>query len=125
MTKTIRNVSDAGFMNNEKGADMNNEIKFSHEYPKLHNQSFGQLLKVKVINLVNGPESSDADLIEYDTSYFENGEKKHYELSDGIYLLLVFLGDRNIPFTTIRMCTVEKQKFYASKINEKFNIRRT
>lgn len=104
---------------------MINVIKFSHEYPKLHGQTSATLNAVHNINLVNEPGSEDEELIEYDTTFYEGTEKKHYPLESGVYLLLVFLGNKNIPFTTIRRWTPEKNRFYCEQIHKDFLIERT
>jgi hypothetical protein len=101
------------------------EIKFSHEYSKLHHQRTARLILVDQINLVNEPESADMELIKYDTLYHEDGKPEHYSLESGFYLLLVFMGDMNIPFTTIRRWTFEKDRFYHACQGRIFNIRRT
>lgn len=108
----------------KEGLKMINTIKFSHEYSKLHGQTSATLLTVKTINLVNGKDSEDNDLIEYDTTYYD-GNKMYYPLEDGVYLLLVFLGNKNIPFTTIRRWTPEKNRYYCEQIHKDFLIERT
>lgn len=101
-----------------------NAIAFSHEYPKLHNQTSGTLLRADTITIVNGDDSSDRELLEYDTTYYEDGVKRNYQLDDGVYLLLVFLGNLNIPFTTIRRWTMEKAGYYKGLVGETLVIER-
>ncbi|MDR1461477.1 MAG: hypothetical protein LBI78_07520 [Campylobacteraceae bacterium] len=103
-----------------------NTIKFSHRYPKLHEQTYAELLKVYLIDL---PKDMNERLYEYDTAYRNSkGLKQHYKLSDGEYIQLVFCGNYHIPFCTIRKrfnyryCNYDKFAFYNSKIGQRFNI---
>ena len=62
------------------------KIKFSHNYFKLHNQTKAELIDIKRI------------VIDKDTPY----DGGRYELKKGDYVMLVFLENLGIPFTTIR-----------------------
>ena len=116
-----------------------NRINFSHVYPKLHGQIAAQLLKVEV----HDRKELDEDFVEYDTVYAIPGvfverkgdecdfelEKGHFPLPSGKLLILVFLGDKLIPFTTVRRWTpmknadgLNKEEWYRSKIGELFEI---
>jgi hypothetical protein len=90
------------------------QIKFSHEYPKLHGQESAQLLAVC---LCQRSQLTDK-FIEYDTA-FDGG---HYPLPPGKYMVLVFLGNEMIPFTTVRRFTEEKFRYYNSGVGQIFNI---
>lgn len=99
-------------------------IKFSHNYPKLHNQKSACLLAVEPITIdVNTPE----ELLAYDTTT-ENGNR--YSLKYGEYIQLIFIGcDYRIPFCTIRPRDhwfngqkSDKFAYYRSKIGQIFNI---
>ncbi|OEJ15441.1 hypothetical protein BFL38_14225 [Brachyspira hampsonii] len=49
----------------------------------------------------------------------------YYELKKGKYIQLIFLGNKNIPFCTIRSAygkMANKKEYYQSKIGEVFNI---
>lgn len=84
------------------------KIKFSHNYYKLHNQTKAQLISVKSIVI---DKDTPSELLEYDTTY----DGGRYELKNGDYVMLVFLGNLGIPFTTIRsakgrwLVTVDKE----------------
>jgi len=91
-------------------------IKFSKEYPKLHNQITAILVHVKVIVL-----RLEEDLIEYDTKAIDGS---YYKLPEPPYIHLTFLGNKEIPFCTIRKYTIEKYEFYKSMENRWFNIER-
>ena len=90
-------------------------ISFSHRYPKLHGQESARLLSIE---LRDRCELSDV-FVEYDT-VFDGG---HYPLPAGRYMVMVFLGNELIPFTTVRRWTEEKFRYYKSGIGSFFNIR--
>jgi hypothetical protein len=83
-------------------------IGFSHRYEKLQGQTSAELVCIRPV--VVGPGTSP-DLIEYDTLYFEwvggyardpVAVRRHFKLDPGRYLQLVFVGDKGIPFCSIR-----------------------
>lgn len=101
-----------------------NNIKFSKEYIKLHGQTSAKLLAVY-------PQTIDEtyrELIDYDTIAVDGSR---YELKDGKYILLVFIGNKHIPFTTIRLDKPlmngmkSKLDYYKEKVGEDFEIART
>jgi hypothetical protein len=104
---------------------MMNTIKFSHTYPKLWNQETARLLKVERIIV---PDDFSESFREYDTQYigdphYSTGKYyEYYPIKNGKYLLLVFLGNHKIPFTTLRKDTADKADFYLSKIGYTFKI---
>lgn len=107
-------------------------IKFSHNYPKLHGQKQAMLLHV----LETRRDNLNAELIEYDTAF----DVKHkvetivgictqtvigegrYELPKGNLIHLTFLGDKMIPFCTIRRWTPEKLEYYKKNIGNIFMV---
>lgn len=100
------------------------KIKFSKEYKKLHGQKFAKLLAVY-------PQTVNAtwkELLDYDTIAVDGSR---YELKNGNYLLLVFIGDKHIPFTTIRSDKPamngmkSKWDYYNERIGKDFAIVRT
>ena len=90
------------------------QIKFSHNYPKLHGQKWADLVRVHTINR----ESLTDKFVDYDTTY--DGGK--YPLPPGNYMVLVFLGNEFIPFTTVRRYTEKKYHYYKSNIGKTFTI---
>ena len=102
------------------------QIKFSHRYPKLHNQKSAQLLQVA---LCDRSELSEK-FIEYDTVYesepaigvCSESVVGHYPLPNGRYMVLLFQGNEHIPFTTVRRFTEEKFRYYNSSIGKLFDI---
>lgn len=99
------------------------EIKFSHNYPKLHGQVKARLLEIEVFE----KRLLHPDFISYDTIYlgtegvFPCGEK-YYPLPTGTIIVLIFLGDKYIPFTTVRRWTAQKEQDYRAGINQVFDI---
>lgn len=95
------------------------KIKFSHDYPKLHGQKKATLLAV----LKGESIKLDSDFIKYDTSFIrEDGTQACYDLPAGLVLVLFFIGDKLIPFTTVRRWTEEKEKYYRANIGKNFEI---
>lgn len=72
------------------------KILFSKDYIKLHGQTEAELLSVRRIRI---DEETPSELIEYDTTAVDGSR---YELKNGNYIQLVFLGNLGIPFCTIR-----------------------
>lgn len=99
-----------------------NQIKFSKEYKKLHGQNCAMLLAVLPISL---DIKQDKELIEYDTTAVDG---THYPLKSGSYLQLIFVGDKRIPFCTIRSNKPalngmkSKYEYYKEKIGQEFRI---
>ena len=98
-------------------------IKFAHQYPKLHGQTSAELLAVRELNF---PQDRNADLVEYDTTYPSPRGVDYYPLPDGPYLQLIFVGNKHIPFCTIRSkwggFRKNKQEYYQSCIGKTFQI---
>lgn len=99
-------------------------IRFSHNYPKLHNQKSAYLLAVEPITI---DDSTPEELLAYDTTT-EDGNR--FPLKHGQYIQLIFIGsDYRIPFCTIRARDhwfngqkSDKFAYYRSKIGQIFNI---
>ena len=100
-----------------------NRIGFSKEYCKLHHQTSAELLAVRRLEI--NAENPHTELLDYDT-IAEDGTR--YEIKDGHWLQLVFLGDKGIPFCTIRNDKPaldgmkSKYDYYNEKIGERFEI---
>lgn len=90
-------------------------IKFSHNYPKLHDQTSARLIGITL----HSREEFTANFIEYDTVY----EGGHYPLPMGTYMVLLFVGNELIPFTTVRPWTEEKEKYYRGLIDSILEIK--
>lgn len=84
-----------------KGEIMN-EIRFNKNYKKLHNQKEAFL----VWKDVSYTERLNKEFIDYDT------EGSYVLEEDKSYLMLYFVGDKGIPFTTLRKNNAENRKKY-------------
>lgn len=96
-----------------------NKIKFSHQYYKLQCQGDTARLIAVIPYLID--RNTPKDFIGYDTWIFPDG---HYELKQGEYVLLLFLGASGV-FTTIRQRKGrygDKLEYYSGKIGEMFEI---
>lgn len=100
------------------------QIKFSHPYVKLAGiPKLARLLHVQEINL----EDLSEDFLDYDTSYYEKGNLKHYSLpARGKFLLLLFKSlDSHAIFTTIRNRygkLGDKKDYYTDSIGHIFEV---
>ena len=93
------------------------KINFSHNYPKLWNQTFAELLAVKTIKI---NKNTHPDLLEYDT---KTASGEHFPLKTGNYIQLIFLGNKGIPFCTIRSAYPQsKVDYYNGLIGEILQI---
>jgi len=90
-------------------------IKFSSNYPKLWNQKTATLLEIRLLQR----ENLRKELIEYDT---KNNNGEYYQLPKGTLLQLIFVGDKGIPFCTLRRHTPAKEVYYQSHIGYMFDI---
>ena len=92
-------------------------IRFSSYYVKLWRQHSAELLMVKPIMI---DRKTNSELLEYDTKTIDGG---YYHLKPGKYIQLVFLGDKGIPFCTIRAAWPPgKVRYYRSRIGQQFGI---
>jgi len=102
-----------------------NTIRFSKEYKKLHGQTSARLLAVERHHIDMSHPETWGELLEYDTIAVDGSR---YGLRTGHYLVLVFLGDKLIPFTTIRSDKPamngmkSKWDYYSEKVGEMFHI---
>lgn len=86
------------------------ELRFSCNYKKLHNQKGANLI---FVHCLQGKELSK-DYIEYDT------DNKYKIESKQNYLYLLFIGDKMIPFSTIRKLNQENEDKYINKLENRF-----
>ena len=98
------------------------KIKFSHDYRKLHGQHQARLMAAFKLDIGKEDLTSSA-LLAYDTLATEG---TRYKLNPGEHVLLLFLGDKGIPFTTIRprynRQRMDKLAYYSGLINQEFEI---
>lgn len=93
------------------------QISFTHNYPKLWEQETAILLAVLPIKI---DKNTHTDLIEYDTKISEG---EYFNLKAGKYIQLVFIGNKRIPFCTIRSAFPQsKVDYYNKNIGKEFLI---
>lgn len=99
-------------------------LRFSAEYPKLYGQRSARLLEVLPITI---DENTPSELIEYDTKTNRNG---HYKLKPGQNVQLIFIGNKAIPFCTIRSRffwdgkkELDKLEYFQKLVGKVFEIR--
>ncbi len=89
------------------------EIKFSRNYKKLYNQKKAVLIERFIVY----PEELSKEFLDFDT----DGGK--YKLNTKqCYLVLYFVGDKKIPFTTLRKYNEENISKYFNSVGEIFKI---
>jgi hypothetical protein len=99
-----------------KGEEVKLTIKFTGDYPKLWNQNSAKLIRVELLPF--NPDTMK-DLLEYDTKHTDGS---YYKLPKGDYLQLFFIGDKHIPFCTIRRFTQVKADYYLHNIGQWFEV---
>ena len=98
------------------------KIKFSHRYLKTMGVNMGEPVTLVQVWNTNTTELTD-EFIEYDTVYFENGEKKNYHLQvPMICMVLFFVDSSGKLFTTIRRTTPNKEAYYNTSIGSDFEL---
>ena len=93
-------------------------IEFNHNYTKLHGTTRARLVEWQAISTNHIDEAA----IFYDTEYWENNERKFYDLKPGIYLRLLLMSECGIPFTTYREAISENAEKYCNAVGEWFEI---
>ena len=88
-------------------------VMFNHDYSKLHGQRSGKLVHAELVKM---DSTFSKEALEYDTDGL-------YEFKMGeYYIQCVFLGDKDIPFTTYRTETPENRHKYFNHIGEEFEF---
>lgn len=88
------------------------QIKFNHNYKKLHNQKTALLVHTRI---KTGKQLNE-EFIKYDTdNKYKIDEKQKY-------LILYFQGNKFIPFTTLRKLNIENVKKYVGREGDFFNV---
>jgi hypothetical protein len=103
-----------------------NQIKFSHNYYKLHPMTDypvsngGPVILLEVFQ--KPTEEFSQAFKEYDTAYPDGKSIAHYPLGKGLHLILLFRDSFGNLFTTVRRFTHEKFVYYNSKRGELFEV---
>ena len=95
-------------------------INFSFEYTKLYYQETAMLVAVYKTT----KQRLSKLFLSYDTCYHDKNEVKFYNIPDTELIFLIFLGDQNIPFTTIRKYTAKKWSYYKNTQGQIFELKR-
>jgi len=89
-------------------------IKFNGDYVKLYGQTSAVLITVKTLSTYE----MSKELIDYDT-FKKDGSK--YDLKEGVYFQLFFIGNLGIPFSTFRKANYDNS-IYWSCFGKEFKI---
>lgn len=89
-----------------------NEIRFNRNYSKLHNQTMAKMIKLET----HLGSLLHRDFIKYDT------DGKYKIDKEQRYLCMYFVGNKGIPFTTLRKCNKTNILKYCARIGEDFKI---
>lgn len=93
-------------------------IKFCSNYPKLWGQKSAVLISVRDIKI---NKNTHPDLLEYDT---KKTDGTYFPLKSGNYIQLLFVGDKGIPFCTIRSAfPTKKIDYYKCQYGQTFEIK--
>lgn len=102
------------------------KIRFSNNYIKLKNQTTAILTRVEDLELNKKTREELKDFLDRDTSILGGG---NYKLKNGRYVILYFLGNKNIEFTTIRYAKpyyygklFDRKKWALERIGKTFKI---
>lgn len=88
------------------------QIIFNHNFKKLHNQKKAVLIQTATVK----GENIQKEFVKYDADFLFEFDKKE------TYLLLIFVGDKMIPFTTLRKLNIENVKEYIGYEGDYFDI---
>lgn len=95
-----------------------NNIQFAKDFNKLHGQTSAELVDVRLVDTALMLPTDFDELYKYDCKATDDS---FYPLNkDKTYTMLVFIGNRNIPFSTLR--NRDKYKYYMNHIGCIFNI---
>lgn len=96
-------------------------LTFSHKYPKLWGQTQAELIYIAVMT-ADYVQTQKA-LLQYDTMYVTNLDVGYYQLpKQGQLIQLTFIGNKHIPFCTLRRYTTEKFRYYQQMKGRVFDI---
>ena len=97
---------------------MMNIIKFAKQFLKLHGQTSAELVAVRLVDTALMSYTDFDTLVEYDCKATDSS---YYPLNkDKTYTQLIFIGNKNIPFATLR--NKDKYMDYVNMIGHIFCI---
>lgn len=93
-------------------------IKFAKNFLKLHGQTSAELVAVRLVDTALMPPADFDELYNYDC---QADDGSYYPLNkDKIYTQLIFIGNKNIPFATLR--NKDKYMDYVKQIGWVFSV---
>ena len=99
-------------------------IKFSHRYFKLMDKDGEIATRAKLLDVIDVRLQKLSEVFKrYDTHFKFDPQPVHYKLPPkGNYLLLIFWGNNDQIFTTLRAFRPGKKAYYKSKIGKEFRV---
>ena len=97
---------------------MANELEFDSNYSKLCNQAHAQLVWCEKV-FCNPEDIKYKSLVEYDT---RKRDGTYYKIRKASYLLLLFVGDKGIMFSTLRTPDTKNINNFCGKEGSLFDI---
>jgi hypothetical protein len=102
-------------------------LKFSHAYSKLEPEFDGKRALLLAVGR-HFIEDLPGKFLDYDTHYLYWDNES---LCEGFYplmrkvdvLVLCFVDEDGLPFTTIRMWTFDKERYYSAGVGEYFTLK--
>lgn len=95
-----------------------NTITFAKQFLKLHGQTSAELVAVKLLDTALMQLDDFEEMYEYDC---KADDGSYYPLNkDRTYIQLIFIGNKNIPFATLR--NRDKYMDYIDMIGHAFKI---
>ena len=88
------------------------KIKFNRNYKKLHEQTEAKLVYFEI----HYGKTLNEEYVKYDT------DGKYTFVYNHKYIVLYFVGNKGIPFSSLRKLNKENKKKYFDKVGEKFKI---
>jgi len=89
-------------------------IGFSFDYLKLHGQRSATLVRVDRVRR----DQLDDSFIDYDTRHADG----HFTLEGDEFYLLYFIGEKLIPFTTLRLVTDQNRERFEGNVGHVFEL---
>ena len=87
-----------------------NMIIFSDNYPKLHKQTTAKLVAVEHITINT---KKHKELLKYDC---KKSDGTFFKIEDGEYIQLILIGNKHIPFCTLRKPQPDYKLHYYKKL---------
>ena len=101
-----------------------NKIRFSHVYDKLRGIDLSKPAVLIRIEMIDDVREVGKEFIEYDSKFHNShGDLEFYPLKKNLkYMILYFMDDKGLLFTTIRRYTPAKLDYYQRNYNCGFEI---